>query len=147
MFCKRLQPHQQEVQNPTSSKSTANSASNAAMQRDSNARHSETQQQQNMHKLDNDAQNTASIACIKHGKFRTIEGRVRTDLGRVSPKQNENKQTTNIKQSDAASGSGSKPAVSSNDKYQDTKEAQQSITQSFVGTVSSLLFSRKGGWL
>lgn len=168
---KGLQP--QDVQHPTSSKSYASSsASKTAMQSDSKPGQADAQQQQTMHKSDDDAQNTATIAVssmenlrvkqmlrqksrrnLKNGQrpdLGTIEGRLRTDLGRVSPKQNERKQTTNTKQlsTAATSASSSSKSVPSTDKYRDTKEAQQqSITQSFVGTVSSLLFGRKGGWL
>ncbi|XP_061388525.1 trafficking kinesin-binding protein milt [Musca vetustissima] len=70
----------------------------------------------------------------------TIGGRMRTDLGYVSPKQPD------------PSSSGLQNTSSSSKKNPttekpETKEAQQSIAQSFVGTVSSLLFGRKGGWL
>lgn len=71
----------------------------------------------------------------------TIGNRVRTDLGLVSQKQSDQFPSTQNKSS-VRSTNDSKH-LSTND----TKEVQQSITQSFVGTVSSLLFGRKGGWL
>lgn len=58
-------------------------------------------------------------------------GRVRPDLGRVSD------------------NSGSKMTGKRDDvkAVQEEEAAPQSITQAFVGSVSSLLFGRKGGWL
>ncbi|EDV30636.1 uncharacterized protein Dana_GF14960, isoform A [Drosophila ananassae] len=58
-------------------------------------------------------------------------GRVRPDLGRVSD------------------NSGSKMTGKRDDvkAAQEEEAAPQSITQAFVGSVSSLLFGRKGGWL
>lgn len=72
----------------------------------------------------------------------TIGGRVRSDLGRVSPKQAE--ETT---QNNSASTSSYAKKLLTSNKPDNTKDSQQSIAHSFVGTVSSLLFSRKGGWL
>ncbi|KRF77881.1 trafficking kinesin-binding protein milt isoform X2 [Drosophila virilis] len=56
--------------------------------------------------------------------------RVRPDLGKVSDT--------------SSSGAGTSDAKSSDNE---SKTAPQSITQAFVGSVSSLLFGRKGGWL
>ncbi|XP_005175435.2 trafficking kinesin-binding protein milt isoform X3 [Musca domestica] len=70
----------------------------------------------------------------------TIGGRVRTDLGHVSPKQSD-QSTSSIHKTSSSSKRNSTP------EKPEAKEAQQSIAQSFVGTVSSLLFGRKGGWL
>lgn len=62
-------------------------------------------------------------------------GRVRPDLGKVS------------------GGDGSSVAAPSSSRKSEEHDARggagatQSITQSFVGSVSSLLFGRKGGWL
>ncbi|XP_065356318.1 trafficking kinesin-binding protein milt isoform X2 [Calliphora vicina] len=161
--------HPQELQTPTSSKSSVGGgALRTSDQREPKLKEGDTKQkqQQKMHKLDDDAQRAAgsimsdlenssirakqmlrqkSRRNLKNGQrpdLGTIGGRVRTDLGRVSPKQHDQPLSTRNK----ASGSISKQ-ISSNNKDHDTKEAQQSITQSFVGTVSSLLFGRKGGWL
>lgn len=63
-------------------------------------------------------------------------GRVRPDLGKVS-----------------GGDAGSVAATSSSSRKSEEHDARggagatQSITQSFVGSVSSLLFGRKGGWL
>ncbi|XP_023163030.2 trafficking kinesin-binding protein milt isoform X2 [Drosophila hydei] len=57
--------------------------------------------------------------------------RVRPDLGKVSD--------------GSASAVGSATDAKGNDS--ESKTAPQSITQAFVGSVSSLLFGRKGGWL
>lgn len=153
--------HPQEPPNSSSSKSSSNRASNISNQRDTKVRHDDIKQhQQKMHKLEDEAQSSTGSTMsgvdnsnvrvkqmlrqksrrnLKNGQrpdLGTIGGRVRTDLGRVSPKQND-------KPGSSSKTSGSKTI----DKCQDTKESQQSITQSFVGTVSSLLFGRKGGWL
>lgn len=56
-------------------------------------------------------------------------GRLRPDLGKVSDS--------------GAAATSSRKSSSEND----SRAAPQSITQSFVGSVSSLLFGRKGGWL
>lgn len=60
-------------------------------------------------------------------------GRVRPDLGKVSG-------------GDAATSSSSRKSTE-NDARGGAGATPQSITQSFVGSVSSLLFGRKGGWL
>lgn len=62
-------------------------------------------------------------------------GRVRPDLGKVSD--------SGAAAAGAATSSSSRKSNSEND----SRAAPQSITQSFVGSVSSLLFGRKGGWL
>lgn len=68
----------------------------------------------------------------------TIGGRIRSDLGRVSSIATDysvsNQQTL------------STPNVSTMSAM-DNKETQPTLKQSFAGTVSSLLFGRKGGWL
>ncbi|XP_034474749.1 trafficking kinesin-binding protein milt isoform X3 [Drosophila innubila] len=64
-------------------------------------------------------------------------GRVRPDLGKVSDSS---------AASQATATSNRAAAVKSSDN-DDSRAASQSITQSFVGSVSSLLFGRKGGWL
>ncbi|XP_068150574.1 trafficking kinesin-binding protein milt isoform X2 [Drosophila tropicalis] len=64
-------------------------------------------------------------------------GRVRPDLGKVS--------TDHPTSSDRRERSTTKS--SSSDQSAESTAAPQSITQSFVGSVSSLLFGRKGGWL
>lgn len=61
-------------------------------------------------------------------------GRLRPDLGKVSD-------------SGAAAATSSSSSRKSNNSENDARAAPQSITQSFVGSVSSLLFGRKGGWL
>ncbi|XP_016985776.1 trafficking kinesin-binding protein milt isoform X1 [Drosophila rhopaloa] len=59
-----------------------------------------------------------------------VGGRVRPDLGKV------------------ADSGGSKLGTKRNEaKAAEEEAAPQSITQAFVGSVSSLLFGRKGGWL
>lgn len=73
----------------------------------------------------------------------TIGGRMRSDLGRVSPKQNES--SVNLQKSSTSTTSSTKK-MSTSDKSE-AKDVHQSIAHSFVGTVSSLLFGRKGGWL
>lgn len=60
-------------------------------------------------------------------------GRVRPDLGKVSG-------------GDAATSSSSRKSAE-HDARGGAGATPQSITQSFVGSVSSLLFGRKGGWL
>ncbi|KAH8306698.1 hypothetical protein KR044_006778, partial [Drosophila immigrans] len=60
-------------------------------------------------------------------------GRVRPDLGKVSD-------------SSVTSAAATAPSTRAA-KSSDNQAAPQSITQSFVGSVSSLLFGRKGGWL
>ncbi|XP_037811868.1 trafficking kinesin-binding protein milt isoform X1 [Lucilia sericata] len=161
-----------ELQKPTSSKSSAAGVSRTSDQcENKKTSHTDTKQHQKMHKLEDDAQSKAgsNISDLENSSVRvkqmlrqksrrnlkngqrpdlgTIGGRVRTDLGRVSPKQNDQPSSTHNKSSAVASGSSSKH-ISTNGKDHDTKEQQQqSITQSFVGTVSSLLFGRKGGWL
>ncbi|KAM8716448.1 hypothetical protein ACLKA7_003341 [Drosophila subpalustris] len=62
-------------------------------------------------------------------------GRVRPDLGKVSDG------------SAAAAASAAASATATQSSDNDSRAASQSITQSFVGSVSSLLFGRKGGWL
>nr|XP_017023898.1 trafficking kinesin-binding protein milt isoform X4 [Drosophila kikkawai] len=61
-------------------------------------------------------------------------GRVRPDLGKVSDSTSSGK-TTKL-----GSKIGTKAA-------EEEEAAPQTITQAFVGSVSSLLFGRKGGWL
>ncbi|KAH8393560.1 hypothetical protein KR200_004578 [Drosophila serrata] len=61
-------------------------------------------------------------------------GRVRPDLGKVSDSTSSGN-TTKL-----GSKSGAKAA-------EEEEAAPQTITQAFVGSVSSLLFGRKGGWL
>lgn len=61
-------------------------------------------------------------------------GRVRPDLGKVSG-------------GDAATSSSSSRKSAEHDARGGAGATPQSITQSFVGSVSSLLFGRKGGWL
>ncbi|XP_013107505.2 trafficking kinesin-binding protein milt isoform X2 [Stomoxys calcitrans] len=73
----------------------------------------------------------------------TISGRVRTDLGHVASKQCE---TTLTMQNTPSSAPKLIRNHSLSDKSE-TKEASPSIAHSFVGSVSSLLFGRKGGWL
>ncbi|KAH8377120.1 hypothetical protein KR093_003553, partial [Drosophila rubida] len=63
-------------------------------------------------------------------------GRVRPDLGKVSDSSG----------ASAAAAAPSTTTAKSSDNL-DSRAAPQSITQSFVGSVSSLLFGRKGGWL
>ncbi|XP_060664834.1 trafficking kinesin-binding protein milt isoform X1 [Drosophila nasuta] len=63
-------------------------------------------------------------------------GRVRPDLGKVSDSSGTPSTAT----------ASSMTAAKSSDNL-DSRAASQSITQSFVGSVSSLLFGRKGGWL
>ncbi|KAH8251397.1 hypothetical protein KR032_010678 [Drosophila birchii] len=63
-------------------------------------------------------------------------GRVRPDLGKVSDKTS------------SSSGNATKLSSRSGAKAAEEEEAApQTITQAFVGSVSSLLFGRKGGWL
>ncbi|KRF98373.1 uncharacterized protein Dwil_GK15273, isoform B [Drosophila willistoni] len=64
-------------------------------------------------------------------------GRVRPDLGKVSTDH----------PTDRREGSTTKSSSASSDPSAESMAAPQSITQSFVGSVSSLLFGRKGGWL
>ncbi|XP_023298910.2 trafficking kinesin-binding protein milt isoform X2 [Lucilia cuprina] len=161
-----------ELQNPTSSKTSAAVVSRTSDEcENKKISHTDTKQHQKMHKLEDGAQSKAgsTISDLENSSVRvkqmlrqksrrnlkngqrpdlgTIGGRVRTDLGRVSPKQNDQPSSTHNKSSAVAPGSSSKN-ISTNGKDHDTKEQQQqSITQSFVGTVSSLLFGRKGGWL
>lgn len=110
-----------------------------------------------MHKLDNSAHTSTNgnientfINSAKRGKqvqrqksrrnvkngqradMSSFEGRLRPDLGHVAIMQ------VNSQQKDKATEVN---------KTDETKASQQSITQSFVGTVSSMLFGRKGGWL
>ncbi|XP_011190772.1 trafficking kinesin-binding protein milt isoform X3 [Zeugodacus cucurbitae] len=73
-------------------------------------------------------------------------GRVRPDLGKVSSgpstsaaaKNNMTNATTELTQQKKGAH---------NKARESREQQQQSITQAFVGTVSSLLFGRKGGWL
>uniref|UniRef100_A0A1B0FPX3 Trafficking kinesin-binding protein milt n=1 Tax=Glossina morsitans morsitans TaxID=37546 RepID=A0A1B0FPX3_GLOMM len=71
----------------------------------------------------------------------TIEGRVRTDLGRVSPRTNRNQQQSSTQRVVSESGANKSSSTSNG------RDNEQTLTQSFVGTVSSLIFGRKGGWL
>lgn len=71
-------------------------------------------------------------------------GRVRPDLGKVSSVPSTSAATKSNKKNDTIDVSQTKKDA--HNKVRETRE-QQSITQAFVGTVSSLLFGRKGGWL
>lgn len=167
LHIQQLQPVQ-----PTSSSSLpVDGSRKPRITPDQNEMSTKEQQQQQpthqQHKVDDDAQSSTestSMSNMENSSVRvkqmqrqksrrnlkngqrpdlgTIGGRVRTDLGRVSPKQNEKPVNTH-----KTLASSSSKHMSSNSKCQDTKETQQTITQSFVGTVSSLLFGRKGGWL
>lgn len=90
----------------------------------------------------------------------TIEGRIRTDLGRVAPTSTIMKKTTDSQhhhqqQQMMAINTDELQQLSTGQIGQDNQFGQQSqqidqqptLTQSFVGTVSTLLFGRKGGWL
>ncbi|XP_064539159.1 trafficking kinesin-binding protein milt isoform X2 [Drosophila montana] len=59
--------------------------------------------------------------------------RVRSDLGKVSDS--------------SSSGAGAPTTDAKSSDSESKTTASQSITQAFVGSVSSLLFGRKGGWL
>ncbi|KAM7353475.1 trafficking kinesin-binding protein milt isoform 3-T3 [Cochliomyia hominivorax] len=159
--------HPQDLQNPTTIKLSTKKMTETPIQHNIHKKHdADNKQQKVMHNLDDEeAQSTtesgiSGLECssvrvkqmlrqksrrnLKNGQrpdLGTIGGRVRTDLGRVSPKHNDQPVI-----SSKIFGNNSKQLFTS-DKNQDTKETQQSITQSFVGTVSTLLFGRKGGWL
>ncbi|KAH8405180.1 hypothetical protein KR222_007481 [Zaprionus bogoriensis] len=66
------------------------------------------------------------------GSSGSAAGRVRPDLGKVAGAQE---------------GDSAAAAASGKSSEHEARAASQSITQSFVGSVSSLLFGRKGGWL
>ena len=159
--------HTKETESELIAKSSVYNLNDNLNNRDQNQpkiRHDNTIQY-SKHKLDDDAQSltVSNVSSLENTSIRvkqmqrqksrrnlkngqrpdlgTIGNRVRTDLGRVSQKQNDQSQCTQNKSS--AGSANSSKHLSNND----TKEVQQSITQSFVGTVSSLLFGRKGGWL
>ncbi|XP_075151715.1 trafficking kinesin-binding protein milt isoform X2 [Haematobia irritans] len=73
----------------------------------------------------------------------TIGGRMRGDLGHVSSKQSE---LSLAKEKPSSSTPNNNKHIYMSEKSE-AKEASQSIAHSFVGSVSSLLFGRKGGWL
>ncbi|XP_037913728.1 trafficking kinesin-binding protein milt isoform X3 [Hermetia illucens] len=62
----------------------------------------------------------------------TVGGKVRPDLGRVDTGANAKKAS---------------PPPQKQKQRSEEKVATQSMTQSFVGSISSLFFGRKGGWL
>ncbi|SPP90037.1 trafficking kinesin-binding protein milt isoform X1 [Drosophila guanche] len=66
-------------------------------------------------------------------------GRVRPDLGRVADSGSGSKATT------PRSAASRREVAAARAEAEET--APQTITQAFVGSVSSLLFGRKGGWL
>ncbi|XP_015035466.2 trafficking kinesin-binding protein milt isoform X1 [Drosophila pseudoobscura] len=65
-------------------------------------------------------------------------GRVRPDLGRVADSSGANKTS-------ASRVAARREAAAA--RAEEEEAAPQTITQAFVGSVSSLLFGRKGGWL
>ncbi|XP_017151169.1 trafficking kinesin-binding protein milt isoform X4 [Drosophila miranda] len=65
-------------------------------------------------------------------------GRVRPDLGRVADSSGANKTS-------ASRAAARREAAAA--RAEEEAAAPQTITQAFVGSVSSLLFGRKGGWL
>ncbi|XP_017469684.1 PREDICTED: trafficking kinesin-binding protein milt isoform X2 [Rhagoletis zephyria] len=82
-------------------------------------------------------------------------GRVRPDLGKVSSTASTSVAKNETAAQAATKESGARPkkrhsdSSSGGDSAQKVREPResQSITQAFVGSVSSLLFGRKGGWL
>ncbi|XP_037960876.1 trafficking kinesin-binding protein milt isoform X2 [Teleopsis dalmanni] len=82
----------------------------------------------------------------------TIGGRVRTDLGQVSPPLKNEKNAQKTSSGAISKGKHGSGVVQSCEENKTTTtqvngsgpKETQSITQSFVGTVSSLLFGRKG---
>nr|XP_014089572.2 trafficking kinesin-binding protein milt isoform X2 [Bactrocera oleae] len=72
-------------------------------------------------------------------------GRVRPDLGKVSTGPSTSA-AAKSNMTNATITDVSQTKKGAHNKVRETRE-QQSITQAVVGTVSSLLFGRKGGWL
>lgn len=81
------------------------------------------------------------IASQQRPDLGTISGNIRKDLGKVSPVKN---QQLPLKQSSERTKMDMR---NTDENTSSSHEPQQSIAQSFVGSVSSLLFGRKGGWL
>ncbi|XP_022234743.2 trafficking kinesin-binding protein milt isoform X2 [Drosophila obscura] len=66
-------------------------------------------------------------------------GRVRPDLGRVAD--------SGASKASASRAAARREAAAAARAEEEEEAAPQTITQAFVGSVSSLLFGRKGGWL
>lgn len=78
----------------------------------------------------------------------TIESRVRTDLGRVSISSTIPTKIADTNKMMTTSTNELQQFGADNPLGQQPQQSEQpTLTQSFVGTVSSLLFGRKGGWL
>ncbi|EDV98782.1 GH13509 [Drosophila grimshawi] len=109
--------------------STSSSAANGASA--SETRLKQMQRQKSRRNLKNGlAAQRPDLGTIAGAGSGGLGGRVRPDLGKVA--------------TDTGSSSTAAGRMSSDNE---SKAAAPSITQSFVGSVSSLLFGRKGGWL
>ncbi|XP_055390595.1 trafficking kinesin-binding protein milt isoform X2 [Condylostylus longicornis] len=77
----------------------------------------------------------------------TVGGRIRSDLGKVELCNGKDECEKSCLYNKKPSISQNKSNANSVDTYEFEISQQQSVTQSFVGSISSLFFGRKGGWL